>query len=113
MGRFTVSVDVDTDSEWYLTSASFEVFTEALEHATGIAIWLHGEASNPPGIWIHGRALDEPASYPREQVARRSPPFSSHFVARTIPEPSKTSSFKRSDRFGSEDINVTAVGLAA
>jgi hypothetical protein len=50
---------------------------------------------------------------PSRTGGQAKPPFSSHFVARTIPEPSKTSSFKRSDRFGSEDINVTAVGLAA
>ncbi|VIO68612.1 hypothetical protein CI1B_22350 [Bradyrhizobium ivorense] len=36
---------------------------------------------------------------PSRTGGQAKPPFSSHFVARTIPEPSKTSSFKRSDRF--------------
>ncbi|WFU84376.1 hypothetical protein QA645_17030 [Bradyrhizobium sp. CIAT3101] len=57
MTRFIVSVDVDTESDCYLTPARFEDEAEAMEHAIGIARWLR-EVGNPPGVWVRGEAED-------------------------------------------------------
>ncbi|MGY8662429.1 hypothetical protein Q3C01_08680 [Bradyrhizobium sp. UFLA05-109] len=59
MQRFTVSVDTDVESNWYLTPSGFDDFETALRFAAGIAKSLHGNAGAPDAIWIHGSKWDD------------------------------------------------------
>jgi outer membrane receptor for monomeric catechols len=59
VARYTVTVEADYESEWYLTPMGFATMTDALKHAAGIAKGWEGR-DNTPSIWIRGAENEGP-----------------------------------------------------